>query len=175
MTRPSPHEYENRLSARAKGDRIANKPKTLKALLRWGQLSYSLEPPPRLHDRDIADDGAPDHTPEAKRWLGMATSGEQPDDWRAIACRVDEDGFYRTPLRCSLERVPGVERRALLRAVLPNVLFPEDAAVVAGIPAWCYEDVLHRALSLLYDRYTDRPLPRRTEGKSDSQLDAEAA
>jgi hypothetical protein len=134
-----------------------------------------MEPPPRLHDRDIADDGAPDHTPEAKRYLGFATSGEQPDDWRSIACRVDEDGFHRTPLRCALERVPGRERRELLRAVLPNVFFPRDACLAADIPEWCAEDVLFRALSLLWDRYTDRPLPRRTTGKSESQLDAEAA
>jgi hypothetical protein len=170
--RTPPHAASHTESLR-KGDRIATKPRTLRALLHWGQSAYALEPPPRLHDRDIADDGAPDHTPEAKRYFGLAKRGEAPDDWRAIACRTDVDGFYETPLRCALERVPGDERRALLRAVLPDVFTPRAAATSTGIPEWCAEDVLFRALSLLWDRYSDRPLPRR--GKSDAQLDAEAA
>jgi hypothetical protein len=171
--RPAQYQAENEASAAARGDRIANRPKTLRALLRWAQHEYSLEPPSRLHDRDVADDGAPDHTGEAKSFLGF-TQRTEPNDWRAVACRTDDDGFYVTPLRCAVERVPGVERRALLRAVLPNVFFPADACEVAGIPSWCADDVLFRALVLLWDGYRDRPLPRRTN-KSDSQLDAEAA
>lgn len=150
-----------------------HRPATLRRLLRWAQSSYALEAPPRLHDRDIADDGAPDHTPEAKRYIGLSQDRE-PNDWKMVASRLDADGFYVTPLRAAIERVPGAERRALLRAVLPNVFYPKDACDAAGIPSWCADDVLYRALSLLRERYADRPLPQRSR-KSDAQLDAEAA
>ena len=63
----------------------------------------------------------------------------------------------------------------MLKAVLPNLFHPFDAAATTGIPEWCIDDVMYRALALLWDRYADRPLPRRTEGKSEAQLDAEAA
>lgn len=171
--KPEPHADTHRESVRRKGDRTATRPVTLRALLRWAQREYSMEPPPRLHDRDIADDGAPDHTPEAKRWFGFSQDRE-PNDWKAVASRLDEDGYYRTPLRAALERVPGTERRELLRAVLPNVFFPSDACAAAGIPSWCADDVLFRALDLLWRQFADRPIPTRG-GKSDAQLDAEAA
>ena len=156
-------------------DRVNHRPTSLKGYLRWAQDAYAMEPPPRLHDRDIADDGAPDHTPEAKRYLGLSGHSDNPDDWTKIACKTDPDGFYATPLRCAIERVPGKERRAMLKAVLPNLFHPFDAAATTGIPEWCIDDVMYRALALLWDRYADRPLPRRTEGKSEAQLDAEAA
>lgn len=174
--RTPPFEEQNRKSARVKGDRVNRRPLTLRGLLRWAQVEYSMEPPPRLHDRDIADDGAPDFTGEAKSYFGFSRSRgkeTEPDDWKEIACRLDDEGSYQTPLRCALERVPGSERRKLLRAVLPNVLFPSDAARASDIPDWCADDVLFRALTLLWDQYRDRPLPRRH--KSDAQLDAEAA
>lgn len=154
-------------------DRVTNRPRSLLGLLRWAQSQYALEAPPRLHDRDIADDGAPDHTPEAKRYIGFTARDGEADDWKRAACRRDADGFYQTPLRCALEKVPGAERRLLLRAVLPNVLYPSDAAQAVGVPSWCADEVLFRALDMLWNQYLDRPIPQRTR-KSDAQLDAEA-
>ena len=130
--RRSQYEPEHSRSTRRKGDRINNRPTSLRELLRWAQSQYALEPPPRLHDRDVADDGAPDHTGEAKSYIGLSQDKE-PNDWRAVACRTDADGYHITPLRCAIERVPGEERRTLLRALLPNVFFPRDAAEAAGI------------------------------------------
>lgn len=155
-------------------DRVTNKPRTLRALLRWAQQQYGLEEVPRIHNRDIADDGAPDHTHEFKAYIGMTGHDEKPDDWRRIASRLDADGFYRYPLRRAIEAVPGERRRSLLRALLTNVLYPKDVCEAEGIPAWCADDVVYRALSLLWDNYSDRPIPGPSR-KSDAQLDAEHA
>lgn len=173
MTRRHPVRREQYEAEHVASSGRRPKPDSLRGLLRWAQREYALEHPPRLHDRDIADDGAPDHTPEAKRWVGL-TQDREPNDWKAVARRLDEDGYFRTPLRAALEAVPGDERRSLLRAVLPNVFFPTEAAEAAGIPRWCAEDVLFRALSLLWDRFEPYPMPQPSR-KSDAQLDAEAA
>jgi hypothetical protein len=181
MMRSEPYSDSHRASTRGRGDRIAGKPTTLRALLRWAQTEYAKEPPPRLHGRDTAENGAPDHSGQAKTWLGLDYPKSErdpawtaPDDTRKTACRLDGDGSYQFPLRCAVERVPGDERRRLLRAVLPNVFFPSEAAKAAGIPDWCADDVLFRALSILWDQYRDAPLPQRSR-KSDAQMDAEAA
>lgn len=170
--RPERHEAEHRHSARVKGDRIANRPQTLRALLLWLQNGYALEAPNRLHDRDIADDGAPDHTGEAKSFIGFSQQRE-PNDWVAVDRRLDPDGFYATPMRAAITRVGGLERRQLLGGLAVNVLTPLDVTRSMDIPDWCAGEVMYRALQLLWASYADRPLPQR--GRSEAQLDAEAA
>lgn len=161
----------------------------LRHLLRWAQRAYAEEPPPRLHDRDIADDGAPDHTPEAERYFGMDAPRldndprwTQPDDPRRTACRVDrESGHYLTPLRCAIEQEPEVRRRAILRAVLPDLFNPGEAISAAG--EWwggddlAAGDVLFVTLLRLRQRYTTKPIPKRVGwvDKSESQQKAEEA
>ena len=171
-SRREQYEDEHRRSAARKGDRIAAKPPTLAQLHRWLTNGYALEAPARLHDRDVADDGAPDHTGEAKSYIGFAQRVE-PNDWRAVACRTDDEGSYVTPMRCAIARVGDPDRRALLGALACNAFTPLDVTRSFGIPNWCAGDVMYRALDLLWSVYQDRPLPRR--GKSDAQLDAEAA
>ena len=173
MSRRHPVRREQYEAEHEASSQRPKKPTTLRGLLHWAQAEYALEHPPRLHDRDIADDGAPDHTPEAKRWTGLSQDRE-PNDWKAVARRLDDDGYFVTPLRAAIESVPGEPRRRLLRAVLPNVFYPSEACEAAGIPGWCADDVLHRALSLLWDRYEPYPMPQRSK-KSQAQLDAEAA
>ncbi len=172
MTPREQYESEHRRSARAKGDRIATKPPTLARLHRWLTEGYALEAPVRLHDRDVADDGAPDHTGEAKGYLGFAQQAE-PNDWRAVACRTDEDGSYLTPVRCAISRVGDPDRRRFLGALACNIYTPLDVTRTFGIPDWCASDVMYRALELAWSMYAEAPIPRR--GKSDAQLDAEAA
>lgn len=177
MTRRPPirhaqYEVENEASARVKGDRIASKPATMRGLLIWCQRGYELEAPARLHDRDVADDGAPDHTGEAKGYLGM-NDRHQPTDWASVARRLDADGFYITPMRAAISRVGDPERRRLLGGLACNLFTPLDVTRAQDIPDWCAGDVMYRALELLWACYADRPIPRR--GRSEAQLDAEAA
>lgn len=171
--RTLPHESEHRASARVKGDRVNYRPTSLRSLLRWATREWELEVPSRLHDRDVADDGAPDHTPEAKRYLGMTTPGNEPDDWQRIACRVDTDGTRTTPLHCAVASLPDGQRQ-YARDLLTDLYHPEDIAELHGIPRWAHESLARDVLGRLWDRYAERPVPRRTR-MSESQLDAEAA
>lgn len=170
--RRQPHDVEHARSARVKGDRIASKPPTLPLLHRWLTDGYTLEAPGRLHDRDIADDGAPDHTPEAKRYIGF-TQQREPNDWPLVDRHLDADGFYQTPMRAAISRVKDPDRRTLLGGLACNLLTPLDVTRSMGIPDWCAGIVMWDVLSTLWSVYSDRPIPRR--GKSDAQLDAEAA
>ena len=173
VTRREQYEAEHAASAHRRGDRIAAKPPTLARLHRWLTDGYALEAPARLHDRDIADDGAPDHTGEAKAYIGF-TQRTEPNDWRAVACRTDEDGSYLTPMRCAIARVGDPKRRELLGGLACNILTPLDVTRSMDIPDWCAADVMYRALELAWAVYRDRPLPQRSR-KSDAHLDAEAA
>lgn len=181
--RTLPHEDEHRRSVAKKGDRIVGKPRRLSQLHRWLTDGYALEAPARLHDRDVADDGAPDHTGEAKNYLGLNypvgqraddEKGTEPTDWRRVACRTDRDGSYVTPMRCAIARIGDPDRRALLGGLACNIFTPLDVTRSMGIPDWCAGDVMYRALDLLWSVYADQPMPQRS-GKSDAQLDAEAA
>lgn len=141
------------------------RPATLRGLLSWASHQLRLETPELGHSASLTDDGgSPDMKAAAKAYLALTTRvqvDDRPDSWRAIACRLDKDGFYVTPLRCALEGLPA-ERRALLRDALANELFALDMATIHGIPTWAAGDVLFRSLRLLWDRYLDRPLPRRS-------------
>ncbi len=171
-SRREQYEDDHARSVRSKGDRIAAKPPTLARLHRWLTEGYALEAPNRLHDRDVADDGAPDHTGEAKAYIGF-TQRTEPNDWRAVACRTDEDGFYLTPVRAAIARVGDPDRRRFLGALACNIYTPLDVSRAFGIPDWCAGDVMYRALDLAWSMYQDRPIPRR--GRSEAQLDADAA
>lgn len=172
MTRQGPHEDEHRQSARVKGDRVRFKPVGLRDLLRWASREWRLEAPVRLHDRDIADDGAPDLTPEAKRFLGFSGS-DQPDDWHRVACRLDADGSFVTPMHCVVAGLPDPER-AYIRDLLTDLFVPEAIAELHNIPRWVHEHVARDILGQLWDRYSSAPTPRRSK-PSESQSIAEAA
>ena len=173
--RHSPHETEHRESSAIKGDRIRNRPVRLAGYLAWLTTEYALEAPQRLHDRDVADDGAPDQTGEMKSYIGFSRPGpdDAPDDWRRVACRLDGDGSYATPMRCAIEQLPPARRR-FVRDLATNVLMPTAVLEYHGIPDWAGGDVMHRSLTMLWDKYAARPLARRS-GRSEAQLDAEAA
>lgn len=188
--RPERHEEEHARSARIKGDRIGHRPATLAGLLRWLQAGYALEAPNRLHDRDIADDGAPDQTPEAARYFATDRPRGSSEPWDTprnpswdrgdpewtSSRRLDPDGFYATPMRRAISCVAGEERRKLLNGLACNVLTPTAVTDSMGIPSWCAGDVMYRALNLLWSVYTDRPIPQRSwVDKSDSQRAAEEA
>ena len=171
-SRREQYEDEHRRSAARKGDRIAAKPPTLAQLHRWLVEGYKLEAPGRLHDRDIADDGAPDHTSEAKSYIGFAQRTE-PNDWKAVACRTDDDGYFLTPMRAAISRVGDPDRRAFLGALACNLLTPLDVTRAFAIPDWVAVDVMGRSLDMIWSLYSERVIPR--QGKSSAQLDAEAA
>jgi hypothetical protein len=172
--RSGPYQYEHDHSARKGRDRIKSKPPTLKALLSWAQHGYALEAPGKLHSgARIEEDGDPAMTGEAKGYLGFADRKE-PNDWRGIACRLDQDGSYVTPMRCAIEGVQGVERRAFLRSLLVQVFHAKDVTRQHDIPDWCSGDVTYQSLALLWDVWRDKPLARASwVDLSDSQRAAE--
>ena len=178
--RRAQYDAANERSIRIKGDRIASKPVALAGLLRWMQEGYALEAPNRLHDRDIADDGAPDHTGEARSYLGMTQGHEdpkvdpRPTDWKRVARRLDADGFYVTPMRAAISMVGEPNRRRLLGGLACNLFTPLDVTRQMDIPDWCAGDVMYRALNDLWMLYGDRPMGY-AKKRSESQLDAEAA
>jgi hypothetical protein len=156
-------------------------PSTLAALLSWANTQYRLETPELQHSVGLTDEGgSPEMKPAAASYLGLLVrkalsdaKDEQPDDWRRQACRVDEDGKYRTPLRCALERVPDPEMRHFLRDLVPEQFRPEDVGVVHGLPKWTIPIVMYRALSVLRQKYREQPETRWISGRSDAQRAAE--
>jgi hypothetical protein len=175
--KPEPHANEHAARAAARDDRIRSRPASLRAYLKWASREYAMEPPPKLHEGKLMDDhGDPRMTGEAKGYLGFAQSGDQ--DWMAVARRLDDDGFYLTPMRAALavfaERHPEVGK--FLRGTLTNVLFPTDVAKANGMTHEVGMFVLRSALPELWDLWQPRPLPRTSWiDKSDSQRAAESA
>jgi hypothetical protein len=175
MNRSEPFADDHSHSKSVKGDRIRHQPRKLADYLAWLTHQYALEAPTRLHDRDVADDGAPDHTGEAKSWLGMAQE-RTPNDWREVACARDADGYRRTPMRCAIARISDPDRRALLGGLAVNLLTPLDVTRAHGIPDWAASDVMWRSLTTLWALYEEVPIPRRSwVDLSDSQRAAEEA
>jgi hypothetical protein len=219
MNRSEPFADDHHRSASVKGDRIRHQPRKLADYLHWLTSAYAMEAPTRLHDRDVADDGAPDQTGETKSWLGMTQGAVRdtvpdwryhrrgtmlsherandghcltceakdeakplppptPNDWRAVACRRDADGYLATPMRCAIARIADPERRQLLGGLAVNLLTPLDVTRAQGIPDFCAGDVMWRSLTMLWSVYEEVPIPRRSIGwvdKSDSQRAAEEA
>lgn len=176
--RTSPYEGPHRDSLARRGDRVRYRPAKLADYLHWLQDGYAAEAPARLHDRDTADDGTPDMTGQAKRFLGFTQKGEGANDWDELAKDRDkQSGYYLTPMRAAIERLP-VERRQFVKDLATNLFTPGAVATIHGIPEWCAGDVMYRCLTMLWDVYSDAPIPRRTPNhleKSESQRAAEAA
>lgn len=170
----SPHRAAHERTAAFVNDRVANRPRDLRGLLRWAWATYKQEPPARLHEtRLMGEDGDPKMAAEAIRWIGFDGKDGEPDDWRRVACRI-VDGCYLSPMRCAIETTPDMVERMFLRALVVNVLTPEGICEMFKIPDWCYDDAAFGALNRLYTRFMDRPLPKRSKPKSDAQLNAEA-
>ena len=154
-----PGRYQAQHTASRQGTDRRQRPGTLRGLLRWAHAQYVAETPNLDHSGiHLDDDGAPTMAAAARRYLGMMTSDDRPDDWLRIASRQDRDGFYLTPLRRAIETLP-TERRLLLRDLVPELLFPSEVALLHGIPQWCQSDVLYQSLTMLWGRFIDRPLP----------------
>lgn len=187
--RTAPYELENRQSARVKGDRVHNRPRSVHALLNWAVRGYELDVPAgsrtsKMHEsRRIEEDGDPALTPQARAYFGFNQGIDEtttdvtarPNDWRAVACSVDADGFYRTPMRCAIARIGDAERRAFVGALACNLYTPVDVSRAFGVPDWAAAEVIERSLNILWSAYSERPYTTRSRGgKSESQLDAEA-
>lgn len=69
-------------------------------------------------------------------YLNLAGQQRQgADDWTKAACALDDDGFYRTPLRCALSSIRDPWMRRFLHDLIPNaMLSPSAVAQVHGIP-----------------------------------------
>ena len=133
------------------------RPSTLRGLLRWAHAQYAAETPNLDHSgAHVDDDGAPTMAAAARAWLALSGRDEREDDWLRIASRCDADGFFLTPLRRTIETMPR-ERRLFLRDLAPELFVPSEIALLHGIPAWCASDVMHRSLSMLWDRFLERP------------------
>jgi hypothetical protein len=171
----SPHALEHDASSRYQNDRVANRPRTLRALLRWAEREYAAEPPVKLHRMTEDAGGGPAMTGQAASYLGFSQIAE-PNDWRRLAEAKDAEGSYRTPMRAAIERIGPEPRRRFLRDLLTNVLYPSEVAAHHGIPEWCAGDVMYQSLNALYDGWRDRPLPSRSwVDLSQSQQAAELA
>lgn len=180
----TPYRYDgaHRRSVLDNSDFRRTRPTTLNGMLRKLNREYAMEPPAVLHSAGLMDDeGVPVMTGAAKAYLGFyppKRNPEAPVDWTEVACRRDEDGFYTTPWRCAIERIPDRERRSFVRDLATNLFFPRDVARAHGIPDWCATEVTYRSLEVVYSTYLDRPLPGRKVShldKSESQIAAEDA
>ena len=176
MSRPEPHADAHDASRRARAASADRRtpPVTLRALLRWAHAAWVAETPALDHSGShLDDDGAPTMNARARAYLALSgRPDDRPDDWVRIASRLDEDGFYRTPLRRAVATLPPA-RRMFARDLIPEVLRPSDINTLHGIPDWAAVDVTHRTLLMLWERYADRPIAQPAR-KSDAQLDAEA-
>lgn len=173
----SPHLPEHGASAERQ-DRIRHRPTTLRQLIRWAKASYALEPPAKLHSgRELADDGDPAMTGEALRYLGFSRDGAE--DWVAVACGLDPDGYYVTPMRCAIERLRRTNKRQadIASAVVTHVFYWKDALgrldppVAEGDEAACVAAALYR----VYDMMSAVPVRRRYTELSEAQKKAEDA
>lgn len=173
MSRTGQYDYDNRMTTRAKADRMRHRPRlTLQSFAH----QYALEAPAKLNSGAVlAEDGNPAMSGEASGWIGFhqGEDGGQPNDWRKVACRLDEDGKYVTPMRCAIARVNEPAERKLLGELATNVLYPLDVTRYNGIPDWCRGDVIAAALDRLWRNYRTEPMPQRSR-ISDAQADAEA-
>lgn len=161
-------------------DRVAAKPRTLRALLYWAHNEYAAECSDRLHGRDLDDGGAPQWSAPFGSHLRAHVDEIVDRDGRsrsAIFAAKDADGYYRYPLSVALERIRRTQpdRANLIAGILPNVYFPEIIGELAGVPAWCVADVVYRSLDMLYDEWEDAPrrAGRKWTDLSESQQRAE--
>ena len=180
MTMRAPaYEYEWEVSNRRVNDRMRHRPRSL---LHWLQSEYALEAPGRLHTCALEEDGDPSMHGEARAYIGFSqgviggtwfVAVAQPNDWRRVACRLDDDGYYVTPMRAAIARTGHWAERKLLAELATNVLYPLDVIRANGIPDWCRHDVVEAALGRLYVQWRDAPMPTRSR-PSESQSVAEA-
>jgi hypothetical protein len=151
---------------------------SLRWLLGWAAQQWALETPNLDHSVALVDPGgSPDMKAAARAYLNLSFRGEGADDWRRVACRLDRDGFYRTPLRCALANIRNDWIRRFLHDLLPNaVLSPSYVAELHGVPRAVETWVMQGCLELLYREYVNRPRVERSwVDLSDSQRSAVVA
>lgn len=150
----------------------------IRVLLQWAARTWELETPTLGHAVSLTDaGGVPAMKAAAQAYLGLLRRGEQRDDWERNACALDEDGFYRTPLRAAMSRVRSLPMRRFLHDLVPNALLrPSDIAELHGTPGWAEAWVMQGALEILYREFLARPVPQRSWiEQSDSQRNAVVA
>jgi hypothetical protein len=156
----TPHRAAHEASSRQQNDRIANRPRTTRALLSWAKRAYGLEPPPRLHSgRELAPDGDPQMTGEAQSYIGFSQDKE-PNDWVSVACRLDVDGYYVTPLRCAIERLRAQhpKKADLAASLCVHVFYYKDVTRRFDIPDEFAEEIVRDVLGRLYDSCVSVPI-----------------
>lgn len=168
-----------------------------RSLLHRISVDYAAELPILRHSMTLTDEGgAPEMTGPAKSWLGLsgrpdwcknpATRAErrihaecasgcliEPDRPRRAAYRVSE-GIYVTPTIRAIEEISDPTYRLYIKWTVSNALVPSDIARLFDIPPWCEDLVLAHGLEWVKANYRTAPAPD-TRGRSDAQLDAEAA
>lgn len=152
--------------------------KSLRHLLRELGAAFRAETPLLNHAARLTDaGGAPDMRAAAKAYLALSgrDNGRQ-DDWRAIACRIDEStGKYLTPVRCALYQLSDPRRRHLVRDALAHEFVDMgQLGQLHGIPEWALPDVLHRSLSMIRV-FEQRPYQPGWVSMSDAQRNATVA
>lgn len=137
----------------------ARQPGTLSAYVRWIRYAYQQEPPVRIHSRETGVDGNPAYTGEFIAWL----RGSEEQD---VACATDEEGYFRTPLRCCLylmhgrdEGSSGAAMAHLALAIAITDWAADDVGRRHGIePTWARPIVIEEVLRRVWSAYS--PLPR---------------
>lgn len=108
------YDAEHAASVARKVDRIATRPKTLRAYARWLRHHVELEAPPdRLHDHAIGEGGSPRYHGAFVAWLTASPCALDTEDPDYIAesrssnaeVRSVPSGYYRRPVRCALYRM----------------------------------------------------------------------
>lgn len=118
LERPYRQDHEQSLQRRMGGNQ-AQMPRTLDALVAWVMTAACEETPGRLHKPGVWHDhaeggshlGSPALATEFRRYLENGPSA------------VDDDGYYRTPLRAAISR---------LRREMPTVAQDVDTLIRCG-------------------------------------------
>jgi hypothetical protein len=150
----------------------------LRFLLQWAHHQWALETPTLGHSLGSTDaGGVPTLKAAAAGYLGLLRQGDGRDQWERTARKVDEDGFYRTPLRAAMSRINNLAMRRFLHDLVPNAMLrPSDIAELHGTPRWAEAWVMQGALEILYREYQAAPVPQRSwVDKSAAQQSAEGA
>lgn len=182
---------------------VVRDPNRLRVLLQWAYRQWTLETPTLSHSVSQTDaGGVPSMNAAAAAYLRLGVKRCWPDnaepslatrtmheacsrggcqlgqdEWEKTARKLDEDGFYRTPLRAAMSRIRNPAMRRFLHDLVPNAMLrPSDVAQLHGTPGWAEAWVMQGALEALYREFHAAPVPQVSwVDRSAAQQNAEAA
>lgn len=156
--------------------RTSHRGKALRDLVRLVRRAASDEVPLRLHEapEHVDAGGAPEMTPAFVQYLDapqatterahpFAGEGRACDRCDVLAEFHEEPALlaeFRTPYRAALSHLASAgdetsRKRAAIVSAVAGGQGPAEAAIAAGVPAWCAKVVAADALVVFCDRLSD--------------------